>query len=145
MNPSRQARIRAKNPKFALFQIFGTIILDLFLTIGPLLPAFNGTMPKVLIEPAAIGIGLGLACQILLFPKSTSHTVLDGMEGLARLLKGPLDVTMANLIEDETLEMKDLQALKMKTITAYKKIEPALAFLQLDFSLGLWNADDIKS
>ena len=117
--------------------------MDLFLTIGPLLPSFNGTMPKILIEPAAIGIGLGLACQILLFPKSTSHTVLDGMEGLLRLLKGPLDFTVASLVENETLEMKNLQELKMNTIATYKKIEPALGFLPLDFSVGRWNSDDI--
>lgn len=133
------------NPKFALLQIFGTIIMDLFLTIGPLLPSFNGTMPKVLIEPAAIGIGLGLASHILLFPESTSHTVLDGMEGVARLLKGPVDATMASLVAGESLEMKDLQKLKLKTIGALKKIEPALAFLQLDFSVGRWNDDDVKS
>ncbi|KAJ5182610.1 hypothetical protein N7492_000226 [Penicillium capsulatum] len=139
------ARLRAKNPKFVLFQIFGTIIMDLFLTIAPLLPSFNGTLPKILIEPAAIGIGLGLACQILIFPKSTSHAVLEGMSGLARLLRGPVDVTMASLIDDEQLDMKDLQKLKMQTIAAYKNIEPALGFLQLDFSVGRWNADDVKS
>ncbi|KAJ5089192.1 hypothetical protein N7532_007876 [Penicillium argentinense] len=139
------ARLRAKNPKFALFQIFGTISLDIFLTIGPLLPSFSGTIPKVLIEPAAIGIGLGLASSILFFPKSTSSTVLDGMEAVVRLLKGPTDVTYSSLIEGDTLELKDLIMLKMKTITAYKKIEPALGFLQLDFSVGRWNADDVKS
>lgn len=115
------------------------------MTVAPLLPSFNGTLPRILIEPAAIGIGLGLACHILLFPKSTSHAVLEGMGGLARILKGPVDVTVASLIEDEQLDMKDLQALKMKTIGAYKSIEPALGFLQLDFSVGRWNPDDIKS
>lgn len=140
-----QARLRAKNPKFILFQIFSTIIMDLFLTIAPLLPAFNGTLPKVLIEPAAIGIGLGLACQILIFPKSTSHAVLEGMSGLTLLLKGPVDVTMASLIENEPLDLKDLQKLKMKIIATYKSIEPALGFLQLDFSVSRWNADDVKS
>jgi hypothetical protein len=137
--------VRAKNPKFALLQIFGTIILDVFLTTGPLLTSFNGTIPKVLIEPAAIGIGLGLASSIIFFPKSTSATVLDGVEGLSRLLKGPLDVTVASLLKDEQLAMKNLQKMKQKTIASYKKIEPALAFLPLDFSLGLWSADDVKS
>lgn len=119
--------------------------MDLFITIGPLLPSFNGTMPKVLIEPAAIGIGIGLACNILFFPTSTSHTVLEGMEGVVRLLKGPLDATVASLIDGENLEMRDLQKLKMKALGAYKKIEPALGFLQLDFSVSRWNADDVKS
>ncbi|KAJ5908322.1 hypothetical protein N7495_001004 [Penicillium taxi] len=139
------ARFRATNPKFTLFQIFGTIIMDIFLTIGPLLPSFNGTIPKILVVPAAIGIGIGLACQILLFPKSTSHTVLEGMESLSRLLKGPLDVTVASLIENEQLVMKDLVDLKMKIIATHKSIEPALGFLQLDFSVSRWNADDVKS
>ncbi|KAJ6007600.1 hypothetical protein N7540_011576 [Penicillium herquei] len=139
------ARFRAKNPKFVLFQIFGTIIMDIFLTIGPLLPSFEGTIAKVLVEPAAIGVGLGLACQILLFPKSTSCAVLEGMEGLTRLLKGPLDVTEAGLLSDESLSFADLTAIKMKIIGTYKAIQPALGFLQLDFSVGRWNADDIKS
>ncbi|KAJ5786336.1 uncharacterized protein N7503_011548 [Penicillium pulvis] len=139
------ARLRTKNPKFTLFQIFGTIIMDIFLTIGPLLPSFQGTIAKVLIEPAAIGIGIGLACSILLFPKSTSSTVLDGFEGLARLVKGPLDVTAATLFEDESPALTDLIKLKMKAIDTYKKIIPALGFLQLDFSVGRWGADDIKS
>jgi hypothetical protein len=119
--------------------------MDLFITIGPLLPSFNGTMPKVLIEPAAIGIGIGLACNILFFPTSTSHTVLEGMEGVVRLLKGPIDATVASLIDGDHLELRDLQKLKMKTLGAYKKVEPALAFLQLDFSVSRWNADDVKS
>lgn len=119
--------------------------MDLFLTIGPLLPSFNGILPKLLIEPAAIGIGLGLASHILFFPKSTSHTVLDGMEGLVRLLKGPLDVTFAGLIDGQDSELEDLRKLKMKIIEVIKEIEPALGFLQLDFSVGRWGADDVKS
>lgn len=99
----------------------------------------------MLIEPAAIGIGLGLACQILLFPKSTSAVVLEGNEDLIRLLKGPIDLTTSSLLKDETLEMPDLQKIKMQIIGAYKVIQPSLGFLQLDFSVSRWNADDIKS
>ncbi|KAJ5777025.1 hypothetical protein N7520_000271 [Penicillium odoratum] len=139
------ARLRAKNPKFTLTAIFGMIIMDIPLTIGPLLSSFDGTLAKTLVEPAAIGIGIGLACQVLLFPKSTSSTVLDGFEGLTRLLKGPLNVAVAGLIEKEPLALADLLSLKMKAIDTYKKIMPALGFLPLDFSVGRWGADDIKS
>ncbi|KAJ5919738.1 hypothetical protein N7454_009573 [Penicillium verhagenii] len=139
------ARFRTKNPKFVLFQIFGTIIMDVHLTVGPLLPSFEGTIAKVLVEPAAIGIGIGLACQILFFPKSTSSAVLDGFEGLTRLIKSPLDITAATLVADESPAMADLLQLKMKAIDTYKKLMPALGFLQLDFSVGRWGADDIKS
>ena len=129
-----------------MLQIFGTIIADLFLTIGPLLPSFNGTLPKLLIEPAAIGIGLGIASAFLFFPQSTSHIVLAGTEGLLVLSKRPLEITLNSLTADEDdLSLEDLQKLKGKIIAAFKQIEPALAFLPLDFSVGRWNAEDVKS
>lgn len=126
-------------------QIFGIIIVDVSLTIGPLLPSFSGTVPKVLIEPAAIGIGLGLVSHFFFFPRSTSHVVLDGMEGLVRLLKGPLDATENSLLKGEVLAMADLQTIKVKTIAAYKELKPAMGFLPLDFSVGWWGAEDVKS
>ncbi|KAJ5562402.1 Brefeldin A sensitivity protein-related protein [Penicillium sp. DV-2018c] len=140
-----QARLRAKNPKFILLQIFATIIVDVTLTIGPLLPSFNGTIPKVLLEPAAIGIGLGLVSHFIFFPRSTSHVVLDGMEGLVRLLRGPLDATEASLLKGGDLNMADLHKIKAKAIAAYKNMTPAIGFLPLDFSVGWWGADDVKS
>ncbi|KGO45690.1 Brefeldin A sensitivity protein-related, domain of unknown function DUF2421 [Penicillium expansum] len=140
-----RSRLRAKNPKFIIMQIFGIIIVDVTLTIGPLLPSFSGTIPKVLIEPAAIGIGLGLVSHFIFFPRSTSHVVLDGMEGLVRLLKGPLDATENSLLKGEVLAMADLQTIKLRTIAAYRDLKPAMSFLPLDFSVGWWGAEDIKS
>lgn len=140
-----QSRLRAKNPKFILLQIFAIIIVDVTLTVAPLLPSFNGTIPKVLIEPAAIGIGLGLVSHFIFFPRSTSHVVLDGMQGLVHLLKGPLDVTESSLLKGEDLVLTELHTLKAKSIAAYKGIEPAIGFLPLDFSVGWWGADDVKS
>ncbi|CDM35944.1 hypothetical protein DTO013E5_5452 [Penicillium roqueforti] len=139
------SRLRAKNPKLILLQILGIIIIDVTLTIGPMLPYFSGTVPKVLIEPAAIGIGLGLVSHFIFFPRSTSHVVLDGMEGLVRLLKGPVDVTENTLLKGQVLDMADLQRIKGQTIAAYRNLKPAMAFLPLDFSVGWWGADDIKS
>ncbi|MBE1616070.1 hypothetical protein IDF54_14540, partial [Flavobacterium sp. SaA2.13] len=67
------SRLRVANNKFALAQIFSIIITDLFLLFGPTLPSFTALLPKVLIEPGAIGIGLGAACCVLFFPQSTSY------------------------------------------------------------------------
>ncbi|KAF4155768.1 hypothetical protein CNMCM8927_004192 [Aspergillus lentulus] len=136
------ARLRASNPKFTLVQIFGTIIADLFLTIGPLLPSFRGTLPKLLIIPAAIGAGLGLVASLLLFPQSTSHAVLAGMQALVELAKQPLRLTAA---PTDDLDLKTLMALKTQLIAGYKAMEPAMGFLPLDFSRGRWNAADVKS
>ncbi|RLL93009.1 hypothetical protein CFD26_101212 [Aspergillus turcosus] len=140
------ARLRAANPKFTLVQIFGTIIGDLFLTIGPLLPSFRGTLPKLLIIPAAIGAGLGLVASLLLFPQSTSHAVLAAMQALVELAKQPLRLTAARTAaRDEDLDLKTLLTVKSQLIAGYKAMEPAMGFLPVDFSRGRWNAADVKS
>lgn len=127
-------------------QIFGTIIADLFLVIAPLLPSFSGTMPKVLIEPAAIGVGLGLVSSVLFFPQSTSSSVLHGMEGIIKLSKRPLDFTASSLSkESDEPTLEDLSKTKGQIIATYKAMEPAIGFLPLDFSIGRWNAQDIQS
>lgn len=127
-------------------QIFGTIIADLFLVIAPLLPSFSGTMPKVLIEPAAIGIGLGLVSSVLFFPQSTSSAVLHGMEGIIKLSKRPLGFTASSLSkESDEPTLEDLSKTKGQIIATYKAMEPAIGFLPLDFSISRWNAQDIQS
>ncbi|KAJ6445166.1 3-dehydroquinate dehydratase-like protein [Purpureocillium lavendulum] len=137
------ARLRCSNGKLVAFQLFGTIITDLFLLIGPLLPSYNASLASILVKPGAIGIGLGIVCCILFFPQSTSYVVLDKMEKLVRMGETALDTTRRRLAGGE-LRMDELKGAKVRIISAYKALEPALAFLPLDFSRGRWNADDVK-
>lgn len=140
--------MRANNPKTTLLQIIATIIADLFLTIGPSLPSFSGTLPVTLVKPGAIGVGLGFVANILFFPQSTSHTVLAAMERLLELANHPLEFTAQSLEADDgdrQLDLRELQGLKAKTIATYEGMETATRFLPLDFSIGRWNADDIES
>ncbi|KAK2595488.1 hypothetical protein QQS21_006828 [Conoideocrella luteorostrata] len=137
------ARIRLTNPKFTLLQLFGTIITDLFLLIGPTLPSFNADLGSVLVKPGAIGIGLGAACCLLLFPHSTSYAVLDKMEKLIRLEELALNTTKRRL-KGQFVSLEELAAAKSKTMALYKSMEPALAFLPLDMSRGRWNAEDVE-
>ncbi|KAF7596200.1 hypothetical protein BBP40_002732 [Aspergillus hancockii] len=138
------SRVRVANPKFALAQIFGIIIADLFLLYGPTLPSFRASLPEVLIEPGAIGIGLGAACCLVFFPQSTSRVVLGQMEQLVRLGEIPLKCTRQKFA-GESLDLAQLMGTKAKIIGAFKAMHPSLAFLPLDFSRGRWNAEDIKS
>jgi hypothetical protein len=67
------------------------------------------------------------------------------MEGLLSLAKYPVNCTVSYLKKDsEPLVLKDLLGVKAKAITAYSAMEPAIAFLPLDFSRSRWNADDVK-
>ena len=138
------SRVRVANPKFALAQIFGIIIADLFLLFGPSLPSFTASLPEVLIKPGAIGIGLGFACCLVFFPQSTSFVALTQMEQLVRLGEIPLKCTRQRFA-GESLDLQQLTATKAKIIGAFKAMQPSLAFLPLDFSRGRWNSDDIKT
>lgn len=138
------ARVRMKNDSLLLFQIFGTIVIDIFLLTGPLLSQdFLPTLPKVLVEPGAIGVGIGLVLCIFLYPQSTSHVVLDCMEKLVKLTGAATDSTRRRL-NDQAVHIDELVALKAKTVGLYKAMKPALAFLPIDLSRGRWGVDDVK-
>lgn len=117
------------------------------MTYAPLFPSFQGTLPEALIKPAAIGVGLGLACSVLLFPRSTSHVLLDSLEDMMGLLRLPLEFTASTLGKKETNpdELGSLRMIQTKIVQEYRKMEPAFGFLPLDFSVGLWGSEDVSS
>ncbi|KAL1847746.1 hypothetical protein Plec18170_008407 [Paecilomyces lecythidis] len=117
------------------------IITDIFITIGPLLPQFSGTIPRTLIEPAAIGVGVGLVASIFLFPQSTSHQALYSVEKFLQRLRNPLELNFVE--EGSSAELKKLLKLKGHIITEYKSLVPLIGFLPLDISFGTWGAEDI--
>ncbi|KAM0495935.1 hypothetical protein ACHAP8_007850 [Fusarium lateritium] len=137
------ARLRCANPKTVVLQIFGTIVTDIFLLFGPSIPTFKGDIASVLVKPGAIGIGIGLVCCLFLFPHSTSHVVLSGLERLIRMSSKGIVVTRRGLQGDSS-PLPELHASRTGMISAFKAGQPALAFLPLDFSRGLWGTDDIK-
>ncbi|KAG5980428.1 hypothetical protein E4U55_004029 [Claviceps digitariae] len=139
------ARVRYANAKLILLQIFGTIVIDVFLLTGPILTEFNAKLARALVEPAVIGVALGVASSVLIFPQSTSYVLLSQMEKLIRLLEAPLASTRRLLSAEALSDDAELRASKGAIISVFKAMEPSLAFLPLDFSRGKWNADDVKS
>ncbi|PHH90257.1 hypothetical protein CDD83_4165 [Cordyceps sp. RAO-2017] len=137
------ARLRCYNPKLTLFQIMGSIIIDLFLLIGPTLPSWDGSLASVLVKPGAVGVGLGLACCVLFFPQSTSYAVLEKMEKLVRLADASLDSARKHLAGQKA-GVDRLRAGKAASVGLYKTLQPILQFLPLDVSRGRWNAEDVE-
>ncbi|OJJ51069.1 hypothetical protein ASPZODRAFT_127074 [Penicilliopsis zonata CBS 506.65] len=140
------ARLRAQNQKLAFLQIFATIITDLFMTIGPLLYEFQGTMPKALIIPAAIGMGISLVCAILFFPQTTSQAVLSTTSQLMALMQAPLQESLFELSSEVQAEnINRLQQIKGQALGIYRSLEAAVGFLPLDICIGRWNAEDLRN
>ncbi|KAK5043572.1 hypothetical protein LTR84_011379 [Exophiala bonariae] len=138
------ARMRVANPKFTLVQIFGTIISDIFLTTGPILPSFSGKIPLVLIKPAATAIGIGALCNILIFPESTSHIVLNNIK---QILSPMIEFVDACRISLDTgarpLSRQRLKTAKAQGVASFRALEARMGFLPLDVSVCRWNSQDI--
>jgi len=139
------ARLRMAVPKLALTAVFGWIVSDVFLTIGPLLPSFSGTIPAVLIKPAAAALGVNVACSLLIFPESTSHLVLASFHKLTTTIAATVPMTKQYLEQPSDAEADgDVQKLRAGLIGGWSALEPALNFLPFDISFGYWGAHDIE-
>ncbi|KIW40722.1 uncharacterized protein PV06_07899 [Exophiala oligosperma] len=140
------ARLRVAAPKLTLVSLFGIIISDTFLTVGPLLPTFNGTLARTLVIPASIGVALSLICNVLLFPKSTSHLVLDDMEKMLPPMHKFIEACSIHFATPSmTMDLARLKQTKANLVQTYGGLDLKLKFLALDVSFCRWSAGDIKS
>ncbi|KAF7514576.1 hypothetical protein G7054_g15191 [Neopestalotiopsis clavispora] len=140
------ARLRVVAPKLTLVGIFSMIIADIYITTAPLLPTFQGTIPKTLILPTVIAVGIGMVCNILIFPQSTSSIVIDSMSDIlspmpdfVRAFGHQLGNTARNF------DTKAIERLQLKLAVAYKSADGSAKFLPLDFSYSHWSPSDVGS
>ncbi|KAK7730262.1 hypothetical protein SLS63_005832 [Diaporthe eres] len=139
-----KARVRVAAPKLTLVSMFSMVIADIYLATAPTIPTFQGTIPKVMILPTVIAIGVGLVCNVLIFPQSTSSLILDSLHDILTPMPGFFVATGQHLLDpSRKLDMKRLEKLKSHTMTAFKDLGTSVAFLPMDISYGRWGADDI--
>ncbi|KAK5069140.1 hypothetical protein LTR64_008707 [Lithohypha guttulata] len=140
------ARLRVKAPKMALLSIFAIVISDVYITSAPLIPQFVGTLPQSLLIPTGVAIGAGVACNILFFPRSTSHLALDGMQDLLLLMRSFLEACQLNFQYPYLrMDLDRLHQTKAQILEIYGALEGNVGFLKLDASMGRWSADDITA
>ena len=137
------SRMRSKNPKLLLLQLFGSIVTNLFMLFGSGLPAYKADLAVILVKPGAIGIALGTICCLFFFPQSASFDAMDKMEKLIRLFNVSVTTTLTRLRHDD-VSMAELKTQRAKMLMLYKSIEPIVAFLPLDVSRGRWSGPDVK-
>lgn len=109
-------------------------------------PTFNGTLAKVIVIPCAIAAGLGIVCNVLIFPTSSTSEALDGMRDVLQPMPTFLDACLLGL-KHPALDMSEakLTALRIKVLSTYKQLDPLFKFLPIDLSIGRWGADDLSS
>lgn len=138
------ARLRVAAPKLTLIAMFAMIVADIYLVIAPLIPTFQGTIPKTMIIPCAVAVGIGAVCNIIFFPRSTSHIVLDSIYDILLPMDSLIKATAFKFSNPSmTMDLTALAEVKGSVAAAYKGFEGAITFLPLDFSVGRFGAEDI--
>uniref|UniRef100_L2FE22 Uncharacterized protein n=1 Tax=Colletotrichum fructicola (strain Nara gc5) TaxID=1213859 RepID=L2FE22_COLFN len=140
------ARIRVAAPNMTLVGIFALITADIYLTSAPTIPTFQGTIPKSMLIPVGIAVGIGAFCNIAIFPQSTSEIVLDGMADLLSPMKGFIKALTWQLANRQSrFSLDRLLQLKSQLAMAHKSLGSSVGFLALDFSFRKWSPEDVKS
>jgi uncharacterized membrane protein YgaE (UPF0421/DUF939 family) len=138
------ARVRVQAPKLTLVAIFGTIVADVYVTTAPLIPTFSGTLPKTFLVPVGIATGVGVLCNVVIFPQSTSNIVLEEMDEVfvqMRTFGRALGVYLGD--PDKRFEIRKLIKLRDELLASYNSIDTSSKFLPMDFSYGRWSPSDI--
>ncbi|EXK24706.1 hypothetical protein FOMG_18584 [Fusarium oxysporum f. sp. melonis 26406] len=140
------ARLRVSAPKLALVTIFALVIADIHLTTSPLIPTFQGTIPQTMVIPTAVAIGIGLACNILFFPQSTSQIVRNDMKQVTAPITGFIKALRTQFATPKArFDLKQLQRLNTEQLARYNDMETSIKFLPVDFAYGKWSPKTIES
>ncbi|KIY71039.1 hypothetical protein CYLTODRAFT_435413 [Cylindrobasidium torrendii FP15055 ss-10] len=145
------AVINAYRPKLALLTIFGTIVLDVMCSYGPLFPNPNYTIAKLFLIPTGFYLAVACVSLILVFPESLNHVYLTTLnDTLVQSMKATLSIQSESLRTDPTdksaLEslIQRGQAARAGLVGGLGAAEAQLGLVGLEFSVGRLSAPDVK-
>ncbi|KAL7284167.1 hypothetical protein ACG7TL_001449 [Trametes sanguinea] len=144
------ALIRAYAPKLTIMSVFGTIAMDIFCSFGPLFPFSQYTLLNSLLTSVACYIAIALIFIIFLFPETLNHSYLASSAELLDKFKGILAM-QEEVLSTDPHDSGPGSPLAGKTNLArvgmLQQLQQLMAqkqFLNLEFSWGRWNGDDIR-
>ncbi|KAJ7745343.1 hypothetical protein B0H16DRAFT_977704 [Mycena metata] len=72
--------LRAKVPRLTVVGIFGSIVLDVVCTIGPLLPTPQYLLARMFLLPTSYYVAIALAAIVLIWPETGNHLWLTTLD-----------------------------------------------------------------
>ncbi|KAJ6459650.1 hypothetical protein C8R45DRAFT_553978 [Mycena sanguinolenta] len=143
--------LRARLPKLALMGIFGTIVMDVFSTYGPLFPSAQYTLAKMFLIPTCYYVAVAIASLILIFPESLNHmwlTTLDKAFFGSALSLLSLQSTALGTPPSDHAAWDALAGKISATRTAFggalTALSAQIALIDLEFSVGRIGPGDVK-
>ncbi|KAM0786792.1 hypothetical protein ACM66B_002226 [Microbotryomycetes sp. NB124-2] len=146
------ALLRAHKQTLSLVAIFGSIVLDVMCSYGPLFPFVRYTLATTFVIPTACYIAVALASNFLLFPQSLNSSwttdltdkvllsLLQRSKLYSKLLKTP---TPANDAEAWTELGPSFEGSQTKLSSGFDGLLSSIPMLELEVSYGRTGAKDL--
>ncbi|KAF7367705.1 hypothetical protein MSAN_00834300 [Mycena sanguinolenta] len=143
--------LRARLPKLALMGIFGTIVMDVFSTYGPLFPTAQYTLAKMFLIPTCYYLAIAIASLILIFPETLNHMWLTTLDraffgsalSLLSLQSTALGTPPSDHAAWDALAGK-ISAARTAFGGALTALTAQVALIDLEFSVGRLGPGDLK-
>ncbi|KAI0826576.1 hypothetical protein BC628DRAFT_1419081 [Trametes gibbosa] len=144
------ALIRAYAPKLTIMSVFGTVAIDIFCSFGPLFPFSQYTLLNSLLTSVACYIAIALVFIIIAFPESLNHSYLtsaaelvEKFTGIVQMQDEVLRTSPQDIVPGTPMATKTSMA-RAAVVQQLQQLLGQKQFLNLEFSWGRWNGDDIK-
>ncbi|KAF9560292.1 hypothetical protein CPC08DRAFT_708223 [Agrocybe pediades] len=145
------ATLRAFLPNLALLSIFGTIVLDVMCTTGPLVPRAQYIIAESFLLPATFYVAVAIGTLMVIFPESLSHVWLTSLMDtfwtptleLFRLQNEALDSKPS---DKETWAERNARGNELRSmlVNATEAITAQIKLIDMDWSLGRLGPSDLK-
>ncbi|KAG6901993.1 hypothetical protein C0995_005793 [Termitomyces sp. Mi166 len=143
--------LRAYIPKFALVSIFGSIVLDVMCSYGPLFPMSYYTLAKIFIIPTSYYVAIAIASLVLVFPVSLNHVWItsfqnDFLQPLSKILDYQTKALESRPSDHATwTQLTSLsQAARQKLLASTHGLLGQIGVVDLEFSVGRLGPGDLK-
>ncbi|KIM39015.1 hypothetical protein M413DRAFT_447379 [Hebeloma cylindrosporum] len=143
--------IRAQLPSLTVLTIFGSIVLDVICTTGPLLPNARYTLPKLFIIPTCFYVAVAIASLVLIFPESLSHAWLALLRDsfwtpTLELLRLQSETLEALPSDHEAWAERNARGVQFRSelLTGLQTVTEQLNLIDLDTSIGRLGPADLK-
>ncbi|CDZ98124.1 Predicted membrane protein [Phaffia rhodozyma] len=144
--------LRAHIPKLTLMSVFGSIVLDVMCSYGPLFPSQQYTLATIFLIPTSSYVAIGLVCTVLIFPESLAHVWLDGMiNGFLKISLQLVELQEVTLSPKFPLSSSELKlnvekgrGLRGKMIAGTQAVKGSTGMLDLEPTYGRLGPGDLK-
>ncbi|PRP76137.1 4-hydroxyphenylpyruvate dioxygenase-like, partial [Planoprotostelium fungivorum] len=141
--------LKVIRPKFGIGAILGMITADIMCSYGPLFPVAVYTLGEIFFYPLAIGIAIGMACSIFIFPRSQNWKNTSNLIKLMGLMASIDEDVIASFstpcLSPEYEDLNRVADKKNGMSLIWQQVSDGLNLMHLESSIGRMSAEDIST